>query len=717
MSDENVVPVTRTRAAIYKRYSCDMQRPASLEDQERNCREHAAQQGWIVLDEYVRSDVAQSGKTLRHRHALESLLTDAEQDQPPFDVLMVDEGSRLTRKLKDALGIAELLKFHSVRLVIVNRKLDSDDPNFQTMLILNGMVDEQNSEQMRYRVRRGHIGRVLNGFSPAGRCYGYRSKAVPNANHPELQGRAAIEGYESIVYEPEAATIRRIFDLYAGGLSISDISRKLNGERVPAPGKSSIGPNYSCWQASAVKRLMQNEKYIGVRIYGKTTQPIDPKTERAKTRKNPPEKWIRKEVPSLRIVTDQVWMRVQERLKIVNEKMTRRRVGGLNRAKRRDYLFSGLLECGVCGSPMNICSSGPSYVCSSWRHRGGCTNSLWIKEERLTSQLIAALAKNILVPEVMDYFVDSVAGDFDRYVKGVPRDAEDSAEALLHREGVLTQMAANLMKAMMDPASANSSLLPRKLAEIETEIADVQARRKLLAAPKNLDDATLDIAAMVKGNISNLLEIIRQDAPKAREVLQRRIKKLQLFPTSTANGPAYEVYGEIDLFTPPTGRKNSVMLGCSSTRKAQQYTSEVDFMFRFTGLMLYTDVDVDGHPLVKPLAELLAIHPEMLHEPKSAPEWARLIMSHVPPSPKLQRRITGRYVKLHLRDREDQFVRLFEMTTIRYRGKSWYMFSKAGLTDPPSDETYISSTRSANMQTAADLQYIGIAEASTPSLP
>jgi len=208
-----------------------MQRHASLEDKERNCREYAEQRGWVVLDEYVRSDAAQSGKTLRHRHSLESLLTDAEQAQPPFDVLMVDEGSRLTRKLKDALGIAEILKFHGIKLVIVSRKLDSDDPKFQMMLTLNGMIDEQNSEQMRQRVLRGHIGRVLNGFSPSGRCFGYKSRPVPDVDHPELQGRAAIKGYESIVYEPEAATVRRIFNLCADGLSMSDISKKQRGDR------------------------------------------------------------------------------------------------------------------------------------------------------------------------------------------------------------------------------------------------------------------------------------------------------------------------------------------------------------------------------------------------------------------------------------------------------------------------------------------------------
>ena len=49
------------RCAIYARYSSDLQRESSVEDQIRNCREFAKRQGWIILEDYVRSDQAVSG--------------------------------------------------------------------------------------------------------------------------------------------------------------------------------------------------------------------------------------------------------------------------------------------------------------------------------------------------------------------------------------------------------------------------------------------------------------------------------------------------------------------------------------------------------------------------------------------------------------------------------------------------------------------------------
>ena len=55
------------RCAIYTRYSSDMQREASIEDQERRCREYAQQQAWSVVEEHVVADRAISGASVAGR--------------------------------------------------------------------------------------------------------------------------------------------------------------------------------------------------------------------------------------------------------------------------------------------------------------------------------------------------------------------------------------------------------------------------------------------------------------------------------------------------------------------------------------------------------------------------------------------------------------------------------------------------------------------------
>ena len=51
-----------TRAALYARYSPDLQRQASIEDQFRVCREHAEREGWTVAGTY--RDAAISGDSV-----------------------------------------------------------------------------------------------------------------------------------------------------------------------------------------------------------------------------------------------------------------------------------------------------------------------------------------------------------------------------------------------------------------------------------------------------------------------------------------------------------------------------------------------------------------------------------------------------------------------------------------------------------------------------
>ena len=44
------------RCAIYARFSSDLQRESSIDDQFRQCREFASRQGWVIVEEFVIAD-------------------------------------------------------------------------------------------------------------------------------------------------------------------------------------------------------------------------------------------------------------------------------------------------------------------------------------------------------------------------------------------------------------------------------------------------------------------------------------------------------------------------------------------------------------------------------------------------------------------------------------------------------------------------------------
>ena len=74
------------RAAIYARYSSDLQRPASIEDQVRRCRAEIARRGWHEAALF--SDSETPGTVSRGRDGYQRLQQGVRQKQ--FGVLVVD---------------------------------------------------------------------------------------------------------------------------------------------------------------------------------------------------------------------------------------------------------------------------------------------------------------------------------------------------------------------------------------------------------------------------------------------------------------------------------------------------------------------------------------------------------------------------------------------------------------------------------------------------
>lgn len=94
------------RCAVYARYSSDLQRPESIADQIRHCRQEAARHpDWAVLDDQLYADEAVSGVSVEGRIALKRLVEAARQKPRPFDLVLVDDTSRLARDVVDAVRL------------------------------------------------------------------------------------------------------------------------------------------------------------------------------------------------------------------------------------------------------------------------------------------------------------------------------------------------------------------------------------------------------------------------------------------------------------------------------------------------------------------------------------------------------------------------------------------------------------------------------------
>ena len=547
------------RAAIYARYSCDMQRPASIEDQIRNCRQEAERNGWIVLDSFVRSDSAQSGSSLIERRALISLLEDARKKPRPFDCIVIDDTSRLGRNLPDVLSISDKLKHCEVFLRFVSKRLDSRDPMFRSQHTLDGLMDEQFLTALAEKVHRGQEGRILHGFHPGGRCYGYRNVPVEDHSRRGKYGRAAIVGVRLEIVEEQAAVVRRIYEMYPIGYSLSGIAKKLNAEGVPPPEHQRRAKALDAWMPGCVRDILNNERYVGRLIWNKTQKIRNPETGRRQPRKRPESEWVTTEC--LKIVSEEQWVRVQNQRKLVNEKWGFRRFGGINRS-RRTYLFSGLLRCGVCGGQVAITGGSkqyPVYSCYAHRYCGKCPNALRIRQETLENQLIAGIVNRILRPDVLEHAIASFGRKLRQRMSEMEAAARESSAQSPQLNGELEglrKQASNIADAIAADGCRQSPTLLSRLGEIETRIREIQTRLEKPKVVNKLSSSIGEVRNFVLKKAGDLRSVLAGDPVLAKDNLRKHVRELVLTPKQTPSGPVFDVSGDVDLF----GGDPSVML-------------------------------------------------------------------------------------------------------------------------------------------------------------
>jgi site-specific DNA recombinase len=257
------------KCAIYARYSSDLQRESSIEDQFRRCREYARKNEWAVAENFVMADRALSGAAMAGREGLQRLLEAAQGKPRPFDCLLIEDTSRQARDLADALRTTAILEFYGVAVVSVTQGIDSPQANARQLITLHGMVDEQYLTGLRDKVHRGQHGRVLKGMIPGGRCYGYRNIPIEDRSRTGKYGRFAVLGVRAEIDDNEAKVVIWIFELYAGGLGLAQIARRLNqlGIPSPIPAKNRL---YRAWSRYTIREMLHNERYRGVLVWNRT---------------------------------------------------------------------------------------------------------------------------------------------------------------------------------------------------------------------------------------------------------------------------------------------------------------------------------------------------------------------------------------------------------------------------------------------------------------
>lgn len=559
------------RCAVYARYSSDLQRQTSVEDQVRNCRKIAESQGWLVLDDYIQSDPEMTGRTLVGRKGLAELLRLAKQHPRPFDAILIDDTSRLGRYLPDVLKVCDEFKRLGVFVYFASDGLDSrDEENFRLVHLIKSYSDERYVKDLGKKIHRGQEGRVRNGYIAGSRCYGYKNVIDWDEARKGIHGKAAVRGVKQEIFSEEAEVVRQIWDMRANEVSFDRIAKNLKAAGI-APPRNPNKEGIPAWYPSTIKQITNNELYRGWRVWNRTKKTFDETQGKGLKRYRDESEWVRIEVSELRIISEEIWQRVQAVNRRGRDKYYSTRKGGLNRTEHsRKYLFSGVMYCGVCGGPFTVINGkAPNvrYGCPNHRFRDTCTNKVTILRTRLEQQLIAALSANLMDSRFEEERVREFAAQLEARVELEERLAEElelDRPALQQERSELSARGRRLSEAIA--VHGLSSFLSEDLKNVESRMTEID--RKLTSRPAvKLPNFTDDqMRAFLQKECKDFCEVLKGDPEAARAQIQKRINKLVLTPRQTSTGNVLDVSGDVDLF-----QQEGVMVNNSMEGTSQQY--------------------------------------------------------------------------------------------------------------------------------------------------
>ena len=504
-----------TRVALYARYSSDNQREASIADQFRLCREHATREGWTVANSY--SDPAISGASMILRPGIQALLQDARRGL--FEVVLAEALDRVSRDQADVATLFKHLKFAGVTIVTL-----AENEITELHVGLKGTMNALFLKDLADKTRRGLRGRVENGKSGGGLCYGYRVIKQHTTNGELLRGDREIVAHE-------AKIIRRIFREFAAGISPRSIARTLNDEGVP-------GPDGTLWNDTTLRGhakrgtgILNNELYIGRLVWNRQRYVKDPSTGKRVSRLNPLEKWITTEAPELRIVEDQLWQGVKARqneialkyanvIAAVREHHRTNRLNGTHRAKS---LLSGLVFCGCCGGPCSLRGQN-RFACSTHIMNGSCPNGRTIYRHLLEERVLAGLREKMMAPEAAAEAMRAYADETNRLNRERQAGSEADRAELAKVERSLKEIVSAI------EGGGYTRMLTDRLRELE---AKQEALREYLArAPEPQPDVHPNVAEIYRHKIERLAEALNhaEDRQEAAEALRGLIERVTLTP-------------------------------------------------------------------------------------------------------------------------------------------------------------------------------------------
>ena len=464
-------------AGLYYRLSQEDERQGesiSIDNQRTILRKYAEAHGFEIHDEYIDDGV--SGTTFQ-RPEVQRLLDDAKTGV--INTIIVKDLSRFGRNyIEVGQYVDYVFPAFGIRFIAIQDNVDTEnrDSNAMEMMPIMNIFNEWHAANTSKKIRAVKKAHAKEGIYTAKKAaYGYKigtdKKRTP------------------VIDEETAPIVRRIFEMYASGMSPLKISETLNLEGVMSPAVyayTNLGqkprPNgMGLWLASTVREMLNNIIYIGHMAQLRWTS-LSYKNH--KRFRNDESEWAIVYNTHEPIISQELWNRCQERKKSV-AKGRRTKVG-------YTHPLSGFLICADCGNKMKL-KTAISRSTGKRLYRFDCGHHVRYGKAYCFSHFIAAsvleeivlgdireMAKSIVLDEktIREEFIRHNAELADKAVKAAKKELQTKHKRTEELSRLMQVAYEDRLKGKM-PEDICLNFIQRYSEEqkrLEIEIAELEAK-------------------------------------------------------------------------------------------------------------------------------------------------------------------------------------------------------------------------------------------------
>lgn len=339
-----------------------------------------------------------------------------------IDKILVKSIARFARNTVDTLNAIRELKEIGVAVYFENENIDTLSPGGEVLLTILAAMAEQESRTISTNVKWAYQKKFQNGEI--------------QINYKRFLGYTRDQSHRFVIVPEEAEIVRRIYREFLYGYSAATIAKRLTEEGIPTPSKKTK------WYSSVVFSILQNEKYYGALICGKTFKPDVLSKKRYKNKGQVERYYVENSHPAIisREEFDMVQIELKRRKEIMGCSDTNQ---GRYSSK---YPFSKKIVCGECGAFYRRHAQyiqgkyTPTWVCATHKLKGNnvCSQT-YIKESDLERAFVKTLqslvgefqtVRTTLKTNIVSSIDSSVAEELDAILGAIEQKQSEMLELL-----------------------------------------------------------------------------------------------------------------------------------------------------------------------------------------------------------------------------------------------------------------------------------------------